>query len=150
ALLKQQEVVQLRGTVERLRSQYEAEANTDRLKCDFHDATTSIHRLRTEILTVLGCDTVDDQCVKAITTNEAKYFWSFVDNVKSASKRAKKVSKTYTRVLLKDVSVNSAINCVIWHARSSDIPLRFTENVMQISAVAIYMLIELIYIETLS
>ncbi|KAH7876017.1 uncharacterized protein C8R40DRAFT_1068833 [Lentinula edodes] len=97
ALLKQQEVVQLRGTVERLRSRYEAEANTDRLKCDFHDATTSIHRLRTEILTVLGCDTVDDQCVKAITTNEAKYFWSFVDNVKSASKRAKKVSKTYTR-----------------------------------------------------
>lgn len=42
----------------------------DRSKTDFHDATALVHRLRTEILTSLGRDTVDDQCLKVITTNE--------------------------------------------------------------------------------
>ncbi|KAJ3892281.1 hypothetical protein GG344DRAFT_64765 [Lentinula edodes] len=91
ALLKHKEVVQLRGTAQRLRSRYEAEVDTDHLKCEFHDATASVHRLRMEILVSLGCNTVDDQCVKAITTNEAKYFWSFVDDVKSTSERLKNV-----------------------------------------------------------
>ncbi|KAH7868675.1 uncharacterized protein C8R40DRAFT_1074645 [Lentinula edodes] len=89
ALLKHKEVVQLRGVVQRLRSQYEAEVDTDHLKCVFHDVTASVHQLRTEILASLGCNTVDDQCVKAITTNEAKYFWYFVDGVKLTSERLK-------------------------------------------------------------
>ncbi|KAJ3871844.1 hypothetical protein F5051DRAFT_445787 [Lentinula edodes] len=63
----------------------ELELNMDRSKTDFHDATALVHRLRTEILTSLGCDTVDDQCLKVITTNEAEYFWSFVDGVLSTS-----------------------------------------------------------------
>ncbi|KAJ3875417.1 hypothetical protein F5051DRAFT_430585 [Lentinula edodes] len=87
ALLKHKEVVQLRGTIQRVRSRYELEVDTERLKCDFHDATASVHRLRTEILASLGCDTGGNQCVKAITTNEAKYFWSFVDDVKSTIHR---------------------------------------------------------------
>ncbi|KAJ4492375.1 hypothetical protein C8R41DRAFT_919930 [Lentinula lateritia] len=87
ALLKRKEVVQLRGVVQRLRSRYELELNMDRSKTDFHDATALVHRLRTEILTSLGRDTVDDQCLKVITTNEAEYFWSFVDGVLSTSER---------------------------------------------------------------
>ncbi|KAJ4468449.1 hypothetical protein C8J55DRAFT_492447 [Lentinula edodes] len=92
ALLKYEEVVQLRGAVQRMRSRCELEANTERLKCDFHDATVSVHRLRTEILALLGCATADDRFEKAITTNEAKYFWSFVDEVKLTVERLNNVT----------------------------------------------------------
>ncbi|KAH7872847.1 uncharacterized protein C8R40DRAFT_1071481 [Lentinula edodes] len=71
ALLKYEEVVQLCGAVQRMRSQCELEANTERLKCDFHDATVSVHRLRTEIFALLGCATADDRFEKAITTNKS-------------------------------------------------------------------------------
>ncbi|KAJ3876917.1 hypothetical protein F5051DRAFT_429411 [Lentinula edodes] len=92
ALLKYEELVQLRGAVQRMCSRCELEANTEHLKCDFYNATVSVHRLRTEILAFLGCATADDRCEKAITTNEAKYFWSFVDEVKSTGERLSNVT----------------------------------------------------------
>ncbi|KAJ3722347.1 hypothetical protein C8R42DRAFT_641754 [Lentinula raphanica] len=75
ASLKHQEVVQLRDEVRQfgqLRSQYELQIDTFRLKSELDDATNSTYKLRIQILASLGCDVAEAQCMKAIFTDEVR------------------------------------------------------------------------------
>ncbi|KAJ3834515.1 hypothetical protein F5878DRAFT_664705 [Lentinula raphanica] len=72
ALLKHEEVIQLRDEVCQLRSQYGLQVDTLRLKSDLDVAMNSTHKLRIQILASLGCDIAEAQCLNAIFTDEAR------------------------------------------------------------------------------
>ncbi|KAJ3760788.1 hypothetical protein EV360DRAFT_68405 [Lentinula raphanica] len=88
AALKHAEVVRLRDVVRQLHLQFEKQTDAFRLKTELDAATNLIHQLRLQILTTLGCEISDEQCLEAISTNEEKSFWSLVDEVKSKSQNS--------------------------------------------------------------